>query len=242
MAIQLSANYLEDLLDTRETVRRASLILRKGQNITEEAWDDEKKEWFMRKIGRQRPIEFDTLVGTGLSGTLLLPMIADRLKVNYLAIRKANDGSHSDGKHQGRLGKKWLFFDDFCASGDTLRRVYGAVERICNSYDHKTEFVGGYLYAVKNSANLVPASELVGTYGVPTPEYKKAQAKRRKEAEEADRKAREQEELRLQSTDSNPMKWPKGLNGYSTPDSWGVVNCTCEKCVNAAKPQFANLD
>lgn len=236
MTIQLSANYLEDLLDTRETVRRASMILRKGQNITNEAWDDEKKEWFMQKIGRQRPIEFDTLVGTGLSGTLLLPMIADRLKVNYLAIRKVNDGSHSDGKHQGRLGSKWMFFDDFVASGDTLRRVYGAVEKICKIHDHKSQFVGGYLYAVKNDPNLVPASELVSTYGVPTPEYKRLQAKRRKEAEEADRKARELEER------SNPMKWPKGLNGYSTPDSWGILNCTCEKCVNAAKPQFAKLD
>jgi hypothetical protein len=192
--VTCSAPYLQDILDTKATVRKASLILRKGQWRTEEFYSEEETDWIARRIGRQRPIEFDTLVGIGLSGTLLLPMLADRLKCNYLALRKDKDGSHAAGCHQGVLGKKWLFFDDLISTGSTLQKAYKKINKIVDdhnkySYDvvskgqepFKTEFVGAYLFTANSGLNLRPASDLIGRYGLPTPEFLA------KEKERADR-------------------------------------------------------
>src|SRR4051812_16554608 len=68
--------------------------------------------------------KYDTLVGTGLSGSLVIPLLARGLDCDWLIVRKENDGSHSTKPAEGRLGRRWLFVDDFIASGATLRRVH----------------------------------------------------------------------------------------------------------------------
>lgn len=92
------------------------------------------------------PPEFDTIVGIGLSGTLLIEHLAMSLKCNWLALRKRNDGSHSTKLGEGKIGHKWLFVDDFIGSGQTLQNVCLIMEDLCDDYEIKTEWVGCFLY------------------------------------------------------------------------------------------------
>src|SRR5699024_2137307 len=92
-------------------------------------------------------VEFDTLVGTGLSGTIAVVQLARQLGKHYLVVRKPNDGSHSYQDVEGVLGKRWLFVDDLISSGSTLSRVYWTVSKISHYHEFPTEFVGVFLYA-----------------------------------------------------------------------------------------------
>ena len=91
-------------------------------------------------------VKYDTMVGTGLSGSLVIPVLARALKKNWAIVRKDNDGSHSPCVIEGTLGERWIFVDDFVASGDTRRRVIKTVEDIAEKYGITTEHVGSYLY------------------------------------------------------------------------------------------------
>lgn len=103
-------------------------------------------------------VDFDTLVGTGFSGAAIVPALALRLGKKYILVRKPKDGSHHNGPMIGQLGKRWLFIDDFVASGKTRRRVINAIETACkpNAYRltaHETEYVGDYHYARLHGAS-----------------------------------------------------------------------------------------
>lgn len=88
-------------------------------------------------------VSYDTMVGTGLSGALVVPALARELGVHWLIVRKDGDGSHSHLNVEGDLGQKWLFVDDFLASGATLSRVYS---RVTERAGNRSTFVGCYLY------------------------------------------------------------------------------------------------
>ena len=92
-------------------------------------------------------VQPDTLVGTGLSGALILPTLARVLDVKFLVVRKPNDGSHSWTNAEGDLGQRWLFVDDLIDSGSTLRRVQEGVRKAAsNNGGWQTDYVGAYLY------------------------------------------------------------------------------------------------
>jgi len=91
--------------------------------------------------------DYDTLVGTGFSGALVVPALALRLGKKFVLVRKPNDGSHHSGRMIGQLGKRWVFVDDFVSSGDTRKRVRQSVHLSCEERGWKTEHVGDYLYA-----------------------------------------------------------------------------------------------
>lgn len=99
--------------------------------------------------GRQvlADIEFDTLVGTGLSGAVVVPSLALALGKPFVIVRKPNDGSHHNGTMIGNLGAKWVFVDDFVSSGATRRRVKDAIAVEAAKRDHITEYIGDYCYA-----------------------------------------------------------------------------------------------
>lgn len=92
-------------------------------------------------------VEFDTVVGTGLSGLLPLAVLADHFGVHFAAIRKPNDSSHAGGDlFEGTLGDRWLFVDDFISSGTTFNRVLETVHKTARDNSHKTECVGALQY------------------------------------------------------------------------------------------------
>jgi len=100
---------------------------------------------------RPRP-RFDTMVCRGMSGNLVVPIMARTMRKNYLAIRKLGENSHDDGRCVGKLGARWIFVDDFIDSGKTFREAYGSMKKIVAYATLKeeppfSEFVGVFLYS-----------------------------------------------------------------------------------------------
>lgn len=94
-------------------------------------------------------VEFDTLVGIGVSGAVVVPRLAEALGVNWVVARKPNDGSHSSRPAEGRLGKRWVFVDDLRATGrteQTVREQIAKVDYSSGGAPVETEYVGTYLY------------------------------------------------------------------------------------------------
>jgi len=92
-------------------------------------------------------LEFDTLVGTGLSGAIVIPQLAKSLRKKFLIVRKSTDNSHSWYPAEGVLGSKWLFVDDLIASGNTLNNCVKAIDELLrNHFSWHTELTGVFLY------------------------------------------------------------------------------------------------
>jgi hypoxanthine phosphoribosyltransferase len=101
-------------------------------------------------------VEFDTMIGTGFSGSLVTPSLARELGVNWAVVRKPNVSTHGDYMVEGTIGKRWIFVDDFCASGDTFARCRNTVRRHVERFGQAeldlgikafvTEYVGSFFY------------------------------------------------------------------------------------------------
>lgn len=87
-------------------------------------------------------VEFDTLVGMGLSGALVIPTLARALDKNFFIVRKKGTKCHSRSIGEGHVGERWIFVDDFVDSGKTRRQVQKAMAKVEESV--KTTYVGTY--------------------------------------------------------------------------------------------------
>lgn len=93
-------------------------------------------------------VEFDTLVGTGFSGGIVIPSLALDMGKKFVLIRKETDDSHHGrGRLVGSLGERWIFVDDFISSGATRKRVIEKIEQAALAEYVTTEFVGQYMYS-----------------------------------------------------------------------------------------------
>lgn len=86
---------------------------------------------------------FDSIVVSGMSGVIVGAPLALRLRKPLVVVRKDNESHHNDEHviNEHSTGKRWLFLDDFTASGDTLRRCYTALD------ERVTTFAGTYQYS-----------------------------------------------------------------------------------------------
>lgn len=100
--------------------------------------------------------KFDTLVGTGLSGSLILPPLARALRKKFLVVRKPGESNHSCYPAEGELGERWVFVDDLIESGDTFRRCVSTVDKLLNNYftDWNSDLVGVFLYGSYGDCNV----------------------------------------------------------------------------------------
>lgn len=88
-------------------------------------------------------VNFDTVVGTGLSGTIFAARVAPVLGKHFAIVRKPDDRStHSDLRIEGTIGYRWIFVDDFLCSGATMKRT---MEEMTETYPD-CEFSGYYTY------------------------------------------------------------------------------------------------
>lgn len=109
---------------------------------------------------RMSGVKYDTIVGTGLSGTIFTARVAPGLKKDFAIIRKDNDGSHSGNRVEGVVGERWVFADDFVSTGATLRRV---LKRMKEDYPD-SEFVGVYQYERENFTGPDATAEYYGQW------------------------------------------------------------------------------
>ena len=92
-------------------------------------------------------IDFDTLVGTGFSGGVVIPALALSLGKKFVLIRKEGDDSHhGGGRLVGELGERWIFVDDFVSSGKTRERVITKIADAVLGSGQPTTMVGQYMY------------------------------------------------------------------------------------------------
>lgn len=92
--------------------------------------------------------DFDTMVGTGFSGGIVIPSLALAMGKKFVLIRKETDDSHhGKGRLLGDLGKRWIFVDDFISSGRTRKRVISKIREATKAECVTTEMVGQYMYA-----------------------------------------------------------------------------------------------
>jgi adenine/guanine phosphoribosyltransferase-like PRPP-binding protein len=122
MALRLHASYLE------EAIYQPDVIVTRAR-------------------ARLADVQFDTVIGTGLSGALVVPMLARALDKHFAVVRKP-DNSHSCERIEGTIGDHWLFVDDLISSGETFRRVREAIQQlVIERHGHHTEYVGTFLYS-----------------------------------------------------------------------------------------------
>lgn len=90
-----------------------------------------------------KAVKYDTIVGTGLSGTIFTARVAPGLGKKFAIVRKKDDHStHSDNRVEGTAGKRWIFVDDFVSGGGTLKHVLGKMRANFPT----SEFGGVYQY------------------------------------------------------------------------------------------------
>jgi len=113
-------------------------------NYMNMAWDTPKLIRQAKRVLKHQ--SYDALVGTGLSGTMVVPLLAHLLKKRFAIVRKEDDRStHSSHRIEGNLevGDRWIFVDDFVSSGDTRDRVIGQMNFMV---EETLEYVGQYMY------------------------------------------------------------------------------------------------
>lgn len=92
-------------------------------------------------------VDFDTMVGTGFSGGVVIPALALAMGKKFVLIRKETDDSHhGKGELLGQLGARWIFVDDFVSSGRTRKRVINKINDAAERHSAVTEMVGEYMY------------------------------------------------------------------------------------------------
>lgn len=94
-------------------------------------------------------VDFDTIVGTGFSGGIVVPSLALAMDKKFVLVRKDNDDSHhKSSKLLGDLGSRWLFVDDFVSSGKSRLRVMNRVREAARQRpgDEFPMMVGQYTY------------------------------------------------------------------------------------------------
>jgi len=93
-------------------------------------------------------IDFDSMVGVGLSGLLVLPVLARHFKVPFFAVRKRGESSHlSHSYGEGSIGKKWILIDDFTCTGKTVAMAKKSVASAVAVHEFRTKYVGLYAYS-----------------------------------------------------------------------------------------------
>lgn len=79
---------------------------------------------------------FDTIAVSGVSGLLLGPILAYKLKKELIVVRK-NQGAHSSHITEGYdRSKRYIIVDDVVSSGATLHRIIEAVSKLTRTYEY----------------------------------------------------------------------------------------------------------
>lgn len=95
---------------------------------------------------------FDAVAFTGMSGALIAPDIADKLKKQLILVRK-KDKKHSCYDVEGYYGgSKYIIIDDGISSGDTIKYIKKQIKEAYNF--QKYELVGCFTH--NESVNLIP--------------------------------------------------------------------------------------
>jgi hypothetical protein len=103
---------------------------------------------------KMRGVKYDTIVGTGVSGTVFASRVAASMRKKLVIVRKPDEKTHDGHTVIGDVGKRWLFVDDFISRGTTIRRVQDSMD----------EFYDIYRWKFENDKGVSVRPEFVGVY------------------------------------------------------------------------------
>lgn len=102
--------------------------------------------WFRNNVDTNK---FDLIVGTGLSGALMVPLLARATKKRFVIVRKG-ESTHSTSAIEGyaEFQDRWIFVDDFMETGSTRKRVQALIDQELNKGRHQLslKYVGDVWY------------------------------------------------------------------------------------------------
>ncbi len=84
----------------------------------------------LHKALKSHQDEFDGIVISGYSASLIGPIIAYKMKKHVAVVSKESETRHSSYICEGYHHQRWLFIDDLVSSGRTLKRVVDGVKEI----------------------------------------------------------------------------------------------------------------
>lgn len=104
----------------------------------------------MQLIGQG--IQFDSMVGVGNSGLLVLPILARHFNVPFFALRKSGIKHHNRRNvyGDGIIGQRWILIDDVKVLGGTIEYANKTIRQLAEASDFETQYVGTYLYEPMN--------------------------------------------------------------------------------------------
>lgn len=93
-------------------------------------------------------IDFDSMVGIGNSGLLVLPILARHFDVPFFAMRKPGILHHNSRQPHGDgiIGRRWILIDDVSVTGNTMTYVCKTIRELTQPKEFDTQYVGTYLY------------------------------------------------------------------------------------------------
>jgi orotate phosphoribosyltransferase-like protein len=100
--------------------------------------------------------DFDTIVCSGISGLLIAPIVADKLKKDLVIVRKPRreESRYSHNDVEGVKPGRYIIVDDLISSGNTITRI---IDTIQDNEKHLLEghstCVGIYVYIPQWSSN-----------------------------------------------------------------------------------------
>lgn len=122
-------------------------VIRNETSYMYDVFADDLGPFLRRAREDLKDVDFDTIVGRGLSGALIIPTLARYLGKHWAIVRKKGDGSHDGRAVVGRLGKRWLFVDDFIDSGETQEACQHAITKLAKDWRSRVIYVGSYEYS-----------------------------------------------------------------------------------------------
>lgn len=86
-------------------------------------------------------LDFDTMVGVGLSGALVIPLLARAMGKMFAIVRKNGDDAHG-ARIEGYTGARWIFVDDLISTGSTR----GHAKQWMDKRRPDAKLIGTYTY------------------------------------------------------------------------------------------------
>ena len=86
------------------------------------------KELVKKAVKKLKKLDFDSIAFRGVSGALIAPIVAYKLKKPVTCIRKPTESSHGWTKLEGAIGvERYIIIDDFICTGETVNEIHGAL-------------------------------------------------------------------------------------------------------------------
>ena len=86
------------------------------------------KELVKKAVKKLKKLDFDSIAFRGVSGALIAPIVAYKLKKPVTCIRKPTESSHGWTKLEGAIGvERYIIIDDFICTGETVNEIHYAL-------------------------------------------------------------------------------------------------------------------